>query len=142
MTQWLSLFAGFRHSLLTSLPSVKNTKGFEPPPLAWKSAQNTEQVAWDSKQLMIHYYDTSFGPELVVLINMEPRAVEFTLPQVPGRTWKRLIDTQAYFDSAEYLTATGLSSRVTGNSWLDAPSPVTGTTYGVPERTIVVLRAE
>jgi glycogen operon protein len=111
-------------------------------PLAWKSAQNTDEVLWDSKQLMIHYYDVSFGPELVVLINMEPRAVEFTLPQVAGRTWKRLIDTQAYFDSAEYLTATGLSSRVTGNSWLDAPSPVTGTTYGVPERTIVVLRAE
>jgi glycogen operon protein len=64
------------------------------------------------------------------------------LPQVPGRQWKRLIDTQAYFDSPEYLTATGLGRRVTGNSWLDAPSPVPGATYGVPERAIVVLRAE
>ncbi|NVJ21436.1 MULTISPECIES: glycogen debranching protein [Myxococcus] len=109
-------------------------------PLVWKSAQNTEEVGWDTKQLMMHYPDTSYGPELVVLINMEPRAVEFTLP--PGRQWKRLIDTQAYFDSPEYLSATGLESRVTGNSWLDAPSPVTGVTYGVPERTIVVLRAE
>ncbi|WP_338864583.1 glycogen debranching protein [Myxococcus stipitatus] len=109
-------------------------------PLLWKSARNTEPADWDSKQLMMHYPDTSFGPELVVLINMEARAVEFTLP--PGRAWKRLIDTQAYFDSPEYLSAAGLDSRVTGNAWLEVPAPVPGTTYGVPERTIVVLRAE
>ena len=45
---------------------------------------------------MIHYYDPTKGPELAILINGEASDVTFTLPQ--GRSWKRVIDTQSYFD--------------------------------------------
>ena len=45
---------------------------------------------------MMHFYDPTRGPELAILINGETFDVPFTLPQ--GRAWKKVLDTQSYFD--------------------------------------------
>lgn len=107
---------------------------------AWKSAQNTDQVAWDSRHVMMHYYDTTRGPELVVLINMERGNVDFTLPE--GRTWERLMDTQAYFDQNEFLAANADDLRQSYNVTLSDPEVITGNAYGVTGSSIVILRAK
>ena len=49
------------------------------------------------RHMMIHHYDESSSPELLILINMENVTIDFQLPE--GRTWGRLIDTQAWFDT-------------------------------------------
>jgi glycogen operon protein len=89
---------------------------------------------------MIHYYDPTRGPELAILINMEGGNVDFTLPT--GRSWKRLLDTQQYFDLASTLTTGGLDPRTSANITLDAPVAIPGATYGVTSRSIVVLEAK
>jgi hypothetical protein len=90
---------------------------------------------------MQHYYDKSRGPELVVLINMDRGTTEFQLPA--GRSWQRLIDTQAWFDGDEYLASKpDLDKRASHNASVDAPVPVAGATYGVSGSSIVVLEAK
>jgi isoamylase len=108
-------------------------------PFAWKSPLNDDNVNWNGKSLMLHYYDKTKGPELAILINLEQGQVDFTLPQ--GRTWKRLLDTQQYFDLPATLTAQGKPARQSANIELDAPTPVPGATYGVPPRSIVILES-
>lgn len=108
-------------------------------PFSWKSAQNGDQPDWGSKQLMLHYWDATKGPELAILINGETFDVEFTLPQ--GRTWKRLIDTQAYWDDPATLVMLGKPQRASNNAWLDAPEAVTTATYVVKPRSVVILEA-
>jgi glycogen operon protein len=108
-------------------------------PFSWKSPQNTDQVAWGSKQLMIHYWDATKGPELAILINGEAFDVRFTLPQ--GRAWKRLIDTQAYWDLPETLVMQGKPLRASNNIWLDAPEDVFAPDYVVKPRSMVILEA-
>ena len=109
-------------------------------PFAWKSPQNTDAVDWNSKQLMMHFYDASRGPELVVLINGEANDVTFTLPA--GRTWKRVIDTQSYFDLPETLVSQSKAQRASNNIWLDAPEAVSTGSYTAKQRTMVVLQAD
>ena len=85
---------------------------------------------------MQHYYDDSEGRQLVVLLNMEVSdTVEFTLPE--GVTWHRVLDTQQYFDSEAFLAEQ--DSTISHNIALDAPEPITGATYGVMPRSVVVL---
>jgi isoamylase len=118
-------------------------------PFAWKTASNTEMTGedWSSKRhMMVHYYAdaTHTGPELAILINMEPGTVTFTLPE--GRRWGRVIDTQAWFDTpgdegaadgyfAEHPTADPYLSR---NISAGDPVEVSGS-YGVAASSIVVL---
>ena len=109
-------------------------------PFAWKSPANTDQVDWGGKAVMMHYHDKTKGPELAILINMETGPVDFTLPA--GRTWKRLLDTQEYFDLPATLQAQGKDARASNNISLDAPEPISGATYGVPTRSIVVLESK
>ena len=108
-------------------------------PLAWKNATNSGEPDWSSHHMMVHYYDASYGPEVVVLLNMEEGSVKYTLPE--GRNWKRLLDTQSYFDTAVYLDANNKAPRKTANVTLDAPEAISGS-YEVPSRSIVILRAE
>ncbi len=108
-------------------------------PAAWKSPANTDQVDWGGKAVMRHFYDASRGPELAVLINGEAGDTTFTLPA--GRTWKRLLDTQEYFDLSATIAAAGKPARASNNVWLDAPDSVPGGTYTAKARTIVVLEA-
>ncbi|MBJ94833.1 MAG: glycosyl hydrolase [Rickettsiales bacterium] len=113
-------------------------------PFAWKSAANTEPPNWDSKHLMIHYYDAEAGPELAILINMERGPVEFSLPE--GRTWRRLLDTQRWFDvdssdSAEdFFDTSSADPTLSHNISLDSPEQV-GASYSVQDSSIVVLEA-
>jgi glycogen operon protein len=108
-------------------------------PFAWKSPQNREPPDWNSKQLMVHYWDATKGPELAILLNGESHDVEFTLPQ--GRAWKRVIDTQSYWDDAATLVMLGKPLRASNNAWLDAPEAVGGATYVVKPRSVVILEA-
>jgi glycogen operon protein len=98
-------------------------------PFAWKS-ETLGEANWASKHIAQFYSDASQGPQLMVLINMESGNVTFQLP--PGIAWRRLLDTQAYFEGD------GPSS---GNITLDAPALIPGNSYGVVGHSIVVLQA-
>jgi isoamylase len=108
---------------------------------AWKSAQNTDQVNWNGRHVMIHYHDRSAGPEVAVLLNMEAGPVTFTLPQ--GRAWQRMIDTQSYFDTDEYFNHPDFAGQKpvkrSWNATLDTPVPLPEGTYTVPARSVVLL---
>ncbi len=107
----------------------------------WRNADNTQKTGsgWDVRTLMIHYSDRTKGPELAVLINMEGGDVTFTLP--PGKTWKRLIDTQMYFDSPAYLNEKKLPLRSSANATLDKPETMPAS-YSVKSRSIVIMEAK
>ncbi len=111
-------------------------------PFAWKSPANVDMAGtdWSGKRLMIHYYDPTRGPELAILINMDRTAADFTLPT--GKTWRRLVDTQSYFDDPAYLEAEGLDLRASANVTLEAPEVVPGAVYGVQGSSMVILEAE
>ena len=89
---------------------------------------------------MLHYYDKTRGPELLIMINGETGNTDFTLPT--GRTWQRLVDTQQYFDVPETLQQLGKPTRTSSNISLEAPETISGATYGVPQRSIVILQAQ
>ena len=99
----------------------------------WKNELNADKTDWSDRHVMIHYDDPAQGPELAILINMERGAVDFTLP--PGVTWRRLADTQEYFED---MAPDPLRS---GNITLDEPVELTEPSYNVPASTIVVLEA-
>lgn len=108
-------------------------------PFAWKTAGNSDPVDadWSKKSLMLHYYDKTAGPELLVLFNMENATVDFTLPT--GTPWRRLLDTQSYFDTDAYFTKESASTDVSANITLDNLEVVSGATYSAISRSIVVL---
>ncbi len=108
-------------------------------PFAWKSAQNTDKTNWGDKQLMMHFYDPTRGPELAILINGEGGDVTFTLPQ--GRAWKRVVDTQSYWDLPATLVQLNKPQRQTSNVTLDAPEAVTTADFTVKPRSVVILEA-
>ncbi len=105
---------------------------------------NSGDPDWGSRNLMVHYWDPSYGPEIAVLINLERFPVEFTLPE--GRTWVRLVDTQKGVgfedpdNDADYFEQTGRGPQVSWNISLgDAALTLSEATYGVAENTIVIL---
>jgi glycogen operon protein len=110
-------------------------------PFSWKNAQNNpaDGATWGGKNIMMHFYDPTRGPELAILINGEANDVTFTLPQ--GRSWKRVIDTQSYFDLPETLVMQNKPLRASNNIWLSAPEPVTSPDYTAKPRTVTVLEA-
>ncbi len=111
-------------------------------PFAWKSAAGADMQLsdWSGKSVAMHYYDPGFGPELYIMVNMAPGWVSFTLPS--GRSWQRLVDTQAYFDLPDYFITTLAPAQISANITLDAPVSVPGAIYDTPGRSIVILRAE
>ncbi len=115
--------------------------GYDAGGFAWKSAQNTEPANWDSRHVLVHYFDKSKGPELAILINMETGPVTFQVPA--GRKWQRVIDTQSWFDTEGYFNDGSFSGekpvRRSWNATLDDPLPLAEPSYTVPARTIVIL---
>ena len=109
-------------------------------PFSWKNAQNNGDPDWSGKHVMIHYYDASVGPELAILINMERQSTNFTLPE--GRAWKRIVDTQSYYDTDAYFsTDEALDTKSSYNISLQ-PTDTVGGSYVVPENSIVILKAD
>ena len=102
----------------------------------WKSPANTTAVNWSGRALMIDYEDPAKGKPLLILINMERAATDFTLP---AGTWKRLIDTQNYFDDPDVIASQTLDPMTSHNATIDAPVLVMTPDYNVPGSAIVVL---
>jgi isoamylase len=108
-------------------------------PFAWKNAGNEDLSDWSTKHLMQHYYTDESAPdsEVVVIWNFENSDIEFQLPR--GRDWRRVVDTQAYFDSDEYLSEAGEEAqRKSGNIDQSALESV-GESYLTKAQTVVVL---
>lgn len=57
-----------------------------------------------------------------------------------GSNWVRLVDTQSYFDTDNYLNGQRLSLDLSANANLDTPE-VIGSSYGVKSKSIVILEA-
>jgi len=114
-------------------------------PFSWKSPSNGDDLDWSGRSLMLHYWDPSFGPELLVLINMERSPVDFTLPV--GPSWTRLLDTQRWFDfddpsnASDFFDSGKPDPSQSHNISLDTEVAVDGGVYGVADSSIVVLRA-
>ena len=106
-------------------------------PFQWKSPEGGP-ARWSSKQMMLHYDDPTKGPELAIAINGETSEVTFTLP--PGRTWKRVVDTQSYWDLPETLQTLSKPPRVSNNVWLEGAETALGT-YVAKPRSIVIFEA-
>jgi isoamylase len=104
---------------------------------AWKSVRNDDAVDWGSRQLMLHYYDDKRGPELLVLMNMEADWLTFSLPA--DRNWRRLVDTQAHFDSVEFLGDKVDERQRSHNIELQDPELLSEGEYSVAARSIVIL---
>jgi glycogen operon protein len=110
------------------------------PAPTWLDETGSNPPNWGSKHLMVSYPATGGSPALAFLVNMEGGNVNYTLPA--GHSWNRVLDTQLYFDTDDYLTAQGLPPNQSANIDTDPnnPSPV-GNSYGVPGHSIVILEA-
>ncbi len=107
-------------------------------PFSWKSASNTEPPDWRTRHLMIHYPDEVGGPPLAILINLERQDLTFTLP--PGR-WRRLVDTQRWFDQETFLGESGAPRTESANITLGDDAVTVEGDYLVKDSSIVVLEA-
>ena len=104
---------------------------------AWENASGGAQSGgdWDTRHLAMHFNDSSAGPQLDILINMENSPVAFTLPS--GVSWQRVVDTQAAFDEPAYFSAQ-MDPTASANIFPVSPQTVSGS-YGVQARSIVIL---
>jgi len=110
-------------------------------PLSWLGTDGGSPN-WDGQAIQMHYADDGtqdWPAELTILINMGNDQVDFSLPA--GRSWARVVDTQAYWDDAWLESNPDHDSRVSANIDLESPEQV-GDSYGVPAKTIVILRNE
>jgi glycogen operon protein len=94
---------------------------------------------WGRGHIAVYYKDVNGGPALYLLFNMEGGSVDFKLPS--EHRWNRILDTQTYFDTADYLDANGLDPTVSASIDLDNPAAVPNGTYGVQDHSVVVLVA-
>ena len=108
-------------------------------PLEWKGPGGGEPD-WDSQSMMMHYVDDGsqdWPAELAILVNMSNDEVTFSLPS--GRSWGRVVDTQAYWDDEDWFEDNpDLDTRTSANIELGDPDLV-GSSYGVPAKTIVIV---
>jgi len=90
-------------------------------PFSWKNASGNDMDGddWSNRHVGIHYYDdgTFDEPEIFVLINQEEGDVAFTLPS--GRSWRVVVDTQAWFDMPATATQKGEGGWFDDNPSLD-----------------------
>ncbi|MBL8949144.1 MAG: glycosyl hydrolase [Myxococcaceae bacterium] len=126
MFDFVSQLTKFRKDHADQLAST----AYNSVPVEWRSPTGG-QPDWPGRTLAI-----SYPGQLAVLINMTGGNVNFTLPA--GR-WRRLIDTQAYFDTAAYLNMNALPLRRSQNASLEAPVELPAAEYGVAARSIVVV---
>jgi isoamylase len=106
-------------------------------PFAWKNADNGEPPDWSGRHLAMHYYSDDGRDELLVLINLERRDVNFRLPE--GRTWRRVVDTQRWFDDPAYRAETGAPDDRSSNIDRVAGPTISDGSYTVKDSSIVIL---
>ena len=109
-------------------------------PLEWRGVNGTTTgVNWDGRALQVlESLDGVRGKPVLILINMEPTDTAFTLP--PG-TWKRLVDTQSFFEEPTYLSQQGLTNQQSGNVTLGNPATVSGA-YTTKKLTMAVFERQ
>ena len=105
-------------------------------PFSYKAPDNSENPQWGGKQLLMHYYDDTWGPELAILINQSPDWVTFILPE--NRSWSLRVDTQSYYDDETYLGAEERDRSRTHNFVAQGPTYALGT-YDVAPRSFVIF---
>ncbi len=99
---------------------------------------------WSTRSVTVLFEPASGAPRVCALINMEEYDQDFELP---SGTWYRAVDTQQYYDTpgtpdesggwfADHPDADPTASH---NIDVDATSEVSGSSYGVVARSIVVL---
>jgi len=132
MHDFVSQMTRFRKDHFGKLAPTEYGQG---APFLWRNAANSGDPDWGSRNLMIHYNDTTGGPPLVILINLERGDVGFTLP---AGMWARLVDTQSYFDSDAWFTDSGAPKNRSANVTLDAAGDISAE-YVVKGSSIVVL---
>lgn len=160
---WQSSYAWHRHRMHDFVRDIvrfrkEHTYAFSPEdwgsgmPFSWRNASGDAMGDSDwsnNRHVAIHYYDDGSWadkPEIYVLVNMERGDVSFELPS--GRTWARLVDTQAWFDIPGTLGDEGggyfdeypdADPYVSANINLDDPEIISGASYLVPANSIVIL---
>jgi glycogen operon protein len=110
---------------------------------SWRNADGSlkQGAAWNNRSIQV-LYPAGKAPQggshgaLALLINFEGTDVNFTLPA--GAGWKRLADTQLYFDTPAWLTQQNQSLTSTANATLEQDA-VVGNSYLVKSRSMVVL---
>ncbi len=98
---------------------------------------------WDGRSVTV-LFDAGSGKRAAVLINMEGTDIDFGLP---SGSWAKVVDTQQYYDmpgtSTEgdgwFTDNDAADPYETHNILPDSPEPVSGNSYEVKARSIVVL---
>ena len=133
------------HDFVRALVAFRKAHGYALSPsdygggahLRWQGEKGTDGADWSSKHVALYFDDQARGHRLDILVNYEGGPVTFTLPA--GVSWKRVIDTQAWYDGAGWFDGTaGRDDTKSANATLSAPVAVSGA-YTVPARNIVVL---
>jgi glycogen operon protein len=94
---------------------------------------------WERQHIAVYYRDVTGGPALYLIFNMESSWVNFNLPT--DHSWNLVADTQTYFDNDDYFSANPVDPTVSQNINIDNPPPVPGTSYNVPDHSVVILEA-
>ncbi len=112
-------------------------------PFVWRSEIDDGNVNWSGRHVAMYYDDPTKGPLLDILINMDRTQTTFVLPPLPpGKTWKRVVDTQSYYDSTDYLQKANADFDKSSNIWLSDPAAVAGGSYAAQGSTIVIVEAQ
>ena len=133
------------HDFVRALVAFRKSHGYALAPadyggganLRWQNEKGADGADWGGKHAALFFDDKARGHRLDILVNYEGGPVTFTLPA--GVSWKRVLDTQAWYDSAGWFDGTaGRDDSKSANISLTAPIAVSGS-YTVPARNIVVL---
>jgi len=109
---------------------------YDSPP-TWLDASGGQNPNWGGRHIGLRYDKSDGSDSLLMFINFEAAQVDFTLPS--DHVWRRLLDTQRWFDEQPYFDQSGVDDSRSWNSTLDAPPLVPGTSYGLVPNSVVVL---
>ena len=97
---------------------------------------------WQNKAVGMHYKSIKTNRELFIAINMETYEKK-SFSHLPAGTkpWKKLLDTQSYYDKDEYFQENPSANRKTSQNVFNngEGEPLPDSTYTLEPRTIVVL---
>lgn len=97
---------------------------------------------WQNKAVGMYYKSIKTDRELFIAINMEAyEKKSFSYLPAGTKPWKKLLDTQSYYDKDEYFQANPSANRKTSQNVFNngEGEPLPDSTYTLEPRTIVVL---